>query len=71
MDLSIQMAAVRERLTQGGEPMLPFLNFWFITEAMFKEEEAPARLQNPMNLVKRLIDIFDAAEGPGADGGIE
>src|SRR5579884_271418 len=70
-DIAIEMTAVGHLLLQRGQPMLPFLNRRLRAQSMFDEEKPPLRLQDATDLLKRLIDIGDAAEGPGADDGVK
>jgi hypothetical protein len=71
LDVSIQATTTRQPHFQPVEAVLPFPDSRFRTEAVFKEKEFTARLQRAIHFPQALSDIFDAAQGKGADHAIE
>src|SRR5687767_8567865 len=70
-NVSIQPATVRQALLQPVEATLPPLHAGVRTAAMLQEKEASARVEDAMELAQASLDLVNAAQGKGADHGIE
>ncbi len=71
IDAPVEIAAAGHNLLQRVKPVLPAGNGGVVTAAVFKEQKAAVRLQDPPDFTQGRRRIRNRTQGEGADGVIE